>query len=150
MRISETVVLALAVLLAWAAVYEVRRAWRDPRPSVSPVDRVLLASFGSRVSRGAARAVIARAVILVAVAVLLAADAIAPLLPQGWTAVVRDVGTGVGLAGVILGGTLLAMIGTRNRPRFLVPPSMRSDNWPASVQQAETPDPRYWTGPGSR
>jgi hypothetical protein len=150
MSISGIVLLVLAVAFAGGGGREVWRAWRDPRWSPSPIHGILLAPFGSMASRGAARAVAPRAIILISLAVLLAAYAVAPPPHEGWAAVVRGAGTGVGLVGVLGGGILLAMIVSHSRPRFLVPPRLRSGASSARTPEAEAPDPRYWSRPAQR
>jgi hypothetical protein len=122
--LAAVLLAGLGAARAWAA----RQAWRDPafaakRPPTDP----LMAPFGGTAVKGAARAIVAQAIILLSAAWLLAALAVASAFSGSPAAVIRAAGGVVGVTGVLLGTVTGLTIILFNRPLFLVPPSARQD-----------------------
>jgi hypothetical protein len=108
---------------------EAHRVWRDPRLAGQPgADDILVARFfGKRVARGARRAVIAQVCVLLSVAFLMVTLVLAALLAGSAASTVRGTGGLVGVAGVLYGTVTGLMIMFLNRPKFMVPPPLRSE-----------------------
>jgi hypothetical protein len=83
--------------------------------------------FGDRAARGAARAVAAQAVILLAAACLMAAPAIASAVPGPPAVALRAIGGVVGVTRVLFGVITGVMVILFSRPRLLVPPPFRGE-----------------------
>jgi hypothetical protein len=128
MAISTIVVLVVVAGLAVFRALEARRAWRDRGWSPNPAGGLVLAPFGRGAMRGAGRTVAAQALILASAAIVVAFAGISTgPATQHWVSAIRGAGIAVGLAGVLAGGLAAVLIIRVNRPKFMVPPRLRSE-----------------------
>jgi hypothetical protein len=128
MNVADVFAAVVLSGLGFGRLWETLQAWRQPPGATPNLPRdILLTPFGDRAARGAARAVAAQAVILLAAGCLMATLAIASAVPGPAAAVLRAAGGIVGVTGVLFGVITGMMIILFNRPRFLVPPPFRRE-----------------------
>jgi hypothetical protein len=106
-----------AVLRGWQA----RRAWHDAEWWQRPPGRLWQVLLGRTIARGADRALVPQAIILVSAAMLMAGLAIATVLSGAAARHATSVSNAVGGCGLLLGTGLAISIIVLNRPGWLVP-----------------------------
>jgi hypothetical protein len=128
LNIADLLVTLLLLAGSYWRAAQLRSNWDDQRYwQLRPLEpwRSLL---GYALARAADRAMAAQAIILVSGTVLMASATASSGLRGGAAAHVANVGSGIGVLGILIGTVIALMIILLNRPRIMVPPPCRLDH----------------------